>query len=91
MKSTQPVNFIEDKIKLLLCMNGYQQREIEFKSHMGSDVRILRVGYWQFLDEDTICNVQENINVILKPTTFWDDDCGWKTWYNILVTDKEKN
>ena len=91
MQSTQPVNFIEDKIKLLLCMNGYQQRDIEFKNHMGGEERILRVGYWQFLDEDTICNVQENINVILKPTTFWDDDCGWKTWYNILVTDKEKN
>ena len=91
MQSIQPVNFIEDKIQLLLCMNGYQQWEIQYKNHMGGDVRILRVGYWQFLDEDTICNVQENINVILKPTTFWDDDCGWKTWYNILVTDKEKN
>jgi len=91
MQSTQPVNFIEDKIKLLLCTNGYQQRDIEFKNHMGGEERILRVGYWQSLDIDTICNIQENINVILHPVTFWDDDCGWKTWYNILITKEEVN
>ena len=91
MQSTQPVNFIEDKIKLLLCTNGYQQRDIEFKNHMGGEERILRVGYWQSLDIDTICNIQENINVILHPVTFWDDDCGWKTWYNILITKEEAN
>ena len=91
MQSTQPVNFIEDKIKLLLCTNGYQQRDIEFKNHMGGDERILRVGYWQSLDIDAICSIQENINVILHPVTFWDDDCGWKTWYNILITNKELN
>ena len=54
MKSTQPINFIEDKIKLLLCTNGYEQRDIEFKETMGGDMRILRIGYWQMLDEDTI-------------------------------------
>ncbi len=85
MKSTQPINFIEDKIKLLLCTNGYQQRDIEFKNHMGGDERVLRVGYWQMLDEETICNIQENADVILKPTSLWDDDCGWKTWYDILI------
>ena len=90
MKSTQPINFIEDKIKLLLCTNGYQQRDIEFKETIRGDFRFLRVGYWQMLDEKTICNIQENVNVILKPTTFWDDDCGWKTWYDILIN-KESN
>ena len=85
MKSTQPINFIEDKIKLLLCTNGYQQRDIEFKNHMGGDERVLRIGYWQMLDEETICNIQENVNVILKPTTLWEDDCGWLTWYDILI------
>ena len=90
MQSTQPINFIEDKIKLLLCTNGYQQRDIEFKSHMGGDERVLRIGYWQMLDEETICNIQENVNVILKPTTLWEDDCGWLTWYDILIN-KESN
>jgi len=90
MRTTQPINFIEDKIKLLLCTNGYQQRDIEFKSHMSGDERVLRIGYWQMLDEETICNIQENVNVILKPITFWDDDCGWKTWYDILIN-KESN
>ena len=90
MQSTQPVNFIEDKIKLLLCTNGYQQRDIEFKNHIGGDERVLRVGYWQMLDEETIYNIQENVDIILKPTSVWDDDCGWKTWYNILIN-KERN
>ena len=90
MRSTQPINFIEDKIKLLLCTNGYQQRDIEFKETIRGDLRFLRIGYWQMLDEETICNIQENVNVILKPTTFWDDDCGWKTWYDILIN-KESN
>ena len=53
MQSTQPINFIEDKIKLLLCTNGYEQKDIEFKSSMGGDIRILRIGYWQMLDEHT--------------------------------------
>ena len=90
MRSTQPINFIENKIKLLLCTNGYQQRDIEFKSHMGGDERVLRIGYWQMLDEETICNIQENLDVILKPITFWEDDCGWRTWYDILIN-KESN
>jgi len=90
MQSTQPINFIEDKIKLLLCTNGYQQRDIEFKNHMGGDERVLRIGYWQMLDEKTICNIQENVNVTLKPTTLWEDDCGWLTWYDILIN-KEEN
>ena len=90
MRSTQPINFIEDKIKLLLCTNGYQQRDIEFKSHMGGDERVLRIGYWQMLDEETICNIQENVNVILKPTSLWDDDCGYKTWYDILINKESK-
>ena len=90
MRSTQPINFIEDKIKLLLCTNGYEQKDIEFKETMGGDMRILRIGYWQMLDEDTICNIQENVDVILKPITFWEDDCGWRTWYDILIN-KESN
>ena len=90
MRSTHPINFIEDKIKLLLCTNGYQQKDIEFKDFMSSDLRFLRIGYWQMLDEDTIYNIQENINVILKPTTFWDDDCGWKTWYDIMITERKQ-
>ena len=89
MNDIQPINFIEDKIKLLLCSNGYHQKDIQFKDSLG-DLRYLKIGYWQMLDEDTICNVQENINVILRPTTFWDDDCGWKTWYDILIN-KEAN
>ena len=90
MSSAQSVNFIEDKIKLLLCTNGYQQKDIEFKDFMSSDLRFLRIGYWQMLDEDTIYNIQENINAILKPTTFWDDDCGWKTWYDIMITERKQ-
>jgi len=90
MKSIHPMNFIENKIKLLLCISGYKQREIEFKSHMGGDERILRIGYWQMLDDDIVCNIQENINVILKPITFWEDDCGWLTWYNIIITERKQ-
>ena len=43
MQSIQPVNFIEDKIKLLLCTNGYQQRDIEFKKFRWNGVALIEI------------------------------------------------
>ena len=90
MIETKPINFIEDKLKLLLCVNGYDQKDIQFKDSLGGGLRYLRVGYWMMIDEDIICSIQQNMKIILKPTSFWDDDCGYKTWYDILIN-KESN
>tara|TARA_R110000824_G_scaffold100738_4_gene239418 strand:- start:50 stop:328 length:279 start_codon:yes stop_codon:yes gene_type:complete len=87
MKTTQPSNYIESKIKLLLCINGYKQRDIEFScTNDNQKDRFLRVGYWGFIDNDIIALIQDNTKTNLTPNSFWDDDCGWKTSYKIKYT-----
>jgi len=83
MESTQPTNYIEAKIKLLLCLNGYKQRDIEFKKNNGSQGRYLRVGYWSFIDDEILWSIQNNTGITLTPESFWEDDCGWQTKYLI--------
>ena len=91
MLRTQPVNFIEDKIKLLLCISGYNQRDIQFDVVHGTGQRFVRVGYWSFLDDEAIYRIQDNINVLLLPQSIWDDDCGWKTSYHIIINKEAIN
>ena len=89
MLRTQPINFIEHKIKLLLCLSGYQQRDIQFDVIHGRNERFVRVNYWSFLEDEAIYRVQDNINAVLLPESHWDEDCGWKTCYRIIIINKE--
>jgi len=90
MKSLKPINFIENKIKLLLCLSGYNQKDIQFDVIHGENQRFVRVNYWSFLKDKAIHRVQDNINVLLVPESHWDEDCGWKTCYKILITDRKE-
>ena len=73
------------QIKLLLCISGYEQKDIQFDVVHGTGQRFVRVGYWSFMEQEALQRIQNNINVSLVPTSFWDDDCGWKTSYHIII------
>lgn len=77
------IKHIEDKIKLLLVMQGYDKKEIRFKNSSGG--RILQYGYWKYLDSEDMIYIQDNANVILIPREWEDEDTGNLVGYEIKV------
>ena len=65
---------IEDKIKLLLVMSGYDRNKISFRGDRYN--RELRYGYWEFIKPEDILYVEKFSGVKLKPFSTEDDDCG---------------
>ena len=66
---------IENKIKLLLVMKGYDRSKIGFRNDF-SGVRELRYGYWEFVKTKDIEYVETFSGVKFKPFSTEDDDCG---------------
>ena len=75
------IKHTEDKIKLLLVMQGYDKKEIRFKNSSGG--RILQYGYWKYLDSEDMMYIQDNANVILIPREWEDEDTGNLVGYEI--------
>ena len=76
---TAPVHPVEDKVKLLLGIKGYE--DLRFK--YCSDGRMLQNGYWQTIDWDDIMYVQENCNVRFTIVNWEDEDPGFLTGYRM--------
>ena len=72
---------IEDKIKLLLVMKGYNRNNIGFRSDFNG-VRELRYGYWEFIKRSHIEYVETFTGIKFEPFLIEDDDCGPLYSYN---------
>jgi hypothetical protein len=72
---------IENKIKLLLVMKGYDRSKIGFRNDF-SGVRELRYGYWDFIKRSDIEYVETFTGIKFEPFLIEDDDCGPLYSYN---------
>ena len=68
------VTDVENKIKLLLVMSGYDRNKISFRGDRYN--RELRYGYWEFIKPEDIVYVETFCGVKFKPFSTEDDDCG---------------
>ena len=80
---TNPINNIEKKMKLLLKMQGFIDKDIQFKQ--SNKQRLLKIGYWNYLDEDDLLYIQQHAKVILTPRQWEDEDTGNLVAYEIKV------
>jgi len=81
-----PITPVENKIKLLLVLQGYDRRNIQFRNQGGIDGRYLRYGYWEDIGHRDIDYVNEHMSdyyTKLELFELYDDDCGWLRSYNI--------
>ena len=72
-------NMIQNKIRLLLMMEGYERDKIRFTGHPG----YIRYGYWKGIDHETIHYIQEHAKIMLERFETYDEDCGWLYAYDI--------
>lgn len=74
---------IENKIKLLLVMQGYDKKEIRFKD--GSGGRTLQYGYWKMINFNDIMYVQDHCPVTFTIYNWEDEDTGPLTAYPMSI------
>ena len=65
---------IEDKMKLLLVMRGYNRNKISFRNSIYN--REMRYGYWESVKTKDIEYVETFSGVKFEPFSTEDDDCG---------------
>lgn len=71
----------EDKVKLLLKIYGYS--DVVFKYSISNESRYIRVGYWKLISKEDLEQIHINSNLQIEEISVYDDDCGYKYWYNI--------
>ena len=72
--------WIEDKIKLLLVMQGYDREKIKFR---GEKDRYIMYGYWNHINHNDLEYVTKHTNVNFETIELEDSDCGWLFAYDI--------
>ena len=77
----------EDKVRLLLKVYGYES--VEFKYSIGQESRYVRIAYWKPISYQDLEQIHTHSNLQLEEIRIYDDDCGYKYWYNI--TQKQVN
>tara|TARA_R110002110_G_scaffold132753_2_gene314665 strand:+ start:566 stop:1042 length:477 start_codon:yes stop_codon:yes gene_type:complete len=77
----------EDKVRLLLKVYGYES--VEFKYSIGQESRYVRIAYWKPISYQDLEQIHIHSNLQLDEISIYDDDCGYKYWYNI--TQKQVN
>jgi hypothetical protein len=78
------VSDTENKIKLLLVMEGYDRHRISFR---GKNRRYIVYKYWEPINDHSLEYVSIHTNAVFNIEEIYDDDCGWLYSYNI----KERN
>ena len=71
----------EDKVNLLLKIYGYES--VVFKYSISQESRYIRIGYWKHISKEDLEQIHIHSNLQLEEIRIYDDDCGWKYWYNI--------
>ena len=74
-------NVMEDKIKLLMVMEGYDRHRISFR---GDSRRYMVYKYWEPINNHSLEYVSTHTNAVFNVEELYDDDCGWLYSYNIL-------
>ena len=74
---------IEDKIKLLLVMQGYNINEISFKGRGLTSDRYIKYDYWQPINKEDLLYVTNITGVKIKEIEFDDEDCGTLYAYDL--------
>jgi len=77
----------EDKVNLLLKIYGYEN--VVFKYSIGKESRYIRIEYWKAISKEDLAQIHIHSNLYLEEIKIYDDDCGYKYWYNI--TQKQVN
>jgi len=77
----------EDKVSLLLKIYGYDN--VVFKYSISQDSRYIRIAYWKPISKEDLEQIHIHGNLQLEEISIYDDDCGYKYWYNI--TQKQVN
>ena len=72
--------WIEDKIRLLLVMQGYDRDRISFR---GDSRRYIVYKYWEPINDHSLEYISSHTNVKLNVEEIYDDDCGFLYSYNI--------
>ena len=72
--------WIEDKIRLLLVMQGYDRDRISFR---GDNRRYIVYKYWEPINDHSLEYISSHTNVNLNVEEIYDDDCGFLYSYNI--------
>ena len=70
-----------DKIKLLLNLYGY--KKYEFKTKKDGTI-VFMIGYYKHISKNDLLRLQVHSNTKIKEHSFYDDDCGYKCWYEII-------
>jgi len=71
----------EDKVNLLLKIYGYEN--VVFKYSIGQESRYVRIAYWIPISKEDLAQIHIHSNLHLEEIRIYDDDCGYKYWYNI--------
>ena len=77
-----PRDELEEKIKLLLVMKGYDSRDIQFRNNLNDKERYLRLGYWKGIEQKDLEYVSVKAKVTFTEEELYDSDCGWLYHYN---------
>ena len=75
------LNEDEDKVRLLLKVYGYES--VDFKNSIGQESRYVRIAYWKPISYQDLEQIHIHSNLQLDEIRIYDDDCGYKYWYNI--------
>ena len=70
------------KIELLLRLYGYMDYEFQTRSN---GTFSLMIGYYKSISENDLIRIQVNSNSKLIQHSFYDDDCGYKFWYELQL------
>ena len=74
------MKYIEDKIRLLLVMKGYERDKIRFR---GKKTRYIMYGYWNHINPSDLDYVSKHTNINFEIIEWEDSDCGWLFSYDI--------
>lgn len=83
INTAKQIKPIEHKMILLLGMQGYDKKELRFKTNCNND-RYFKYGYWRGINEESIDYLQHHCQVIIEEVSWYDDDCGRKYAYNFI-------
>ena len=84
-----PIIPVEDKITLLLVMEGYKKDDIHFRNELGKKSRHLRCAYWEYINTKTLKYVEEHADVSFNMEVIEDSDCLDKYCYNYKIKGDE--
>jgi len=74
---------IEQKIKLLLVMEGYNKDDIQFRGD--ANKRYLRYKYWEYIKPKSLTYVERHAKIQFEFFEIEDDDCLIRYGYDIRL------